>query len=535
MAEEDVERHEAVRLEDYLRIARQRAWIIVLAVAVVVGVALYMSLATTPLYSASARLVYQKTDLDTVVSGGYGLYMYDYDKDRSIATAVSAVYNSEAMAQAVKADLQSDQDPDTLMGMISVKTSDGSDLVDISAASTDPDEAAQVANAYARQFIVYRQNSDRATVAAARDVIKAQLDTLTAEELKSDYGYMLQDKYETLRVLEAMQDGNFTLMREAAPPVVPFTPQTKRNIILAVVVGLVLGIGLAFLVEYLDKRIKDEKGLERAAGLPVLAAVPAVGGKWRASKKGKRSTDIVGFDGEGAVLLESFRTLRSSLQYFGLNEGPRSLLITSGLPQEGKSVIAVNLAISLALSGKRAIVLEADLRKPMVHGYLNLDNKVGLSSVLSGQSSVAGAMQLVLMDSFLPPATRKLPGESLDVGVLRKNLYCLTCGPAPPNPAELLATPRMANVIRELRQLCDFLIVDTPPVLPVSDALTLAPEVDAVILAARLHSSTPDELAEARSLLDRAGARVIGVVAGGVRRKHGYYYKRGYNYGYGYQ
>jgi capsular exopolysaccharide synthesis family protein len=534
MADKNIERQETVRLEDYVRIARERAWIIVLSIAVVAVIALYMSYTTTPLYSTSARLVYQKNDLELAVSG-IGLNVYDYDKDRSIATAVAAIKNSETMAEAVKTALDTELQPSTLRGMVSVSVGEGSDLVDISAVSTDAQEAAKVANAYALEFIIYRQNADRATVAAASAVVKTQLDSLSQEDLQGDYGLILREKLETLRILEAMQDGRFTLMREAAVPGSPYTPQTKRNLILAVVVGLVLGIGLAFLVEYLDKRIKDEKSLERASGLPVLASIPAVGGKWKSAKKGERSAEVIGFEGSSSVLLESFRTLRSSLQYFETDEGPRTLLITSGLPQEGKTVTTVNLAISLALSGQRAIVLEADLRKPMIHKYLNLDNKVGLSSVLSGQSSIAGAMQLVLMEDFLPESARKAHGENIDTGILRKNLYCVTSGPLPPNPAELLASTRMANVIKELKQLCDFLLIDTPPVLPVSDALTLATEADAVIVTARLHSSTREEMGEVRNLIDRAGIRVIGVVAGGVKTSRGYYNKRGYNYGYGYQ
>ena len=532
MADIENEPQATIGLEDYLRIAWERAWIIILAVVVVVGIALYMSLTTTPMYSAASSLVYQKNDMDTVVSG-YGLYAYDYDRDRTIATAVAAIGSSGPLAEAVKAQLRSDKPAEMLMGMVSVGTTEGSDLVSIQAASPDPREAATVANAYADQFVIYRRNTDRATVAAAREVLKQQIDTLTPEERLNDYGLILQDKYETLRVLESMQDGRFSLLRRAVVPTAPYAPQTTRNAVLALVVGLVLGAGIAILIEYLDKRVKDEKTLERVTGLPVLASIPAVGGKWRNTGKGQRSNSVVGFEGSSSILLESFRTLRSSLQYFDVGGTLSTIIVTSGLPREGKSVTTVNLAISLALSGHRVVILEADLRRPMMHQYLGLDNQVGLSTVLAGKSTIAKASQLVDMDALVPSKERIAQEEGGSLS-LRKNLYCLPSGPLPPNPAELLGSAKMGQVIHELKRTCDYLLIDTPPVLPVSDALLVAANADAIILTARLNSSTRGELDEVRSLLNRAGVRVLGVVAGGVKKKRGYYYRRSYGYGYGY-
>lgn len=532
MAEPETESQDTIRLEDYLRIAWNRAWIIVLAVVVVVAAALFVSLRTTPLYSASAELVYEKSSMDTAVFG-YDILGYDYDRPRTIETAIAAISRSQTIAEGVKEQLESPLEARELSGMVSASANADTDLVSVSAVSTDPEEAARVANAFADQFIIYRQTMARALVAEARDLIKDQLDTLGSEQKDSSYELMLQDKYESLRILEAMQDGDFRLMSRAMAPGVPFTPQTERNLILALVVGLVLGAGLAFLIEYLDKRVKDEKTLERVSGLPVLASVPALGGRWKRPRNGRRSTTAIGFAGPGAALLEPFRTLRSSLQYFDVEGDMRTLLVTSALAQEGKTITTVNLAISLALSGKRVIVLEADLRRPMVHEYLNLENKVGLSSLLAGQSSVSGALQLVLMDAFIPPKARRDHNGESDRLVLRKNLYCLTSGPLPPNPAELLGSVRMAHVISELKHMADYVLIDTPPVLPVSDALTLAPHADGVILAARLYSTTREEMEELRNLLNRAGVRVIGVVAGGMKTR-GNYYKRGYHYDYGY-
>ncbi len=532
MAETPGKRQDTVRPEDYLRIVKDRAWIIILTVVVLFLIAYFTSIRTTPLYSASAELVYEKSSMNTAVFG-YEILGYDYDRPRTIETAIAAISRNLSIAEGVKAQLGATGDASRFLGMVSASASGETDLVTVSAISTDSGEAAAVANAFADQFIVYRKNMARGLIAEARDSLKTELDSLSASEKQSQTGLQQQDRYDSLRMLESMQNGDFTVLRQATAPGAPYTPQTTRNVVLAVVLGFVLGLGLAFLLEYLDKRIKDEKTLEHVSGLPVLASVPVVAGGWKNDKKGRRSAEAVGFERSGSELLEAFRTLRSTLQYFDVEDSLHTIVITSGLPQEGKTVTTVNLAISLALSGKRVVVLEADLRRPMMHEYLNLENNTGLSSVLAGKSSVASALQLVLMDPFIPVSTRKDQGDP-DPVLLRKNLYCVTSGPLPPNPAELLGSSRMAHVIAELNQMADYLLIDTPPVLPVSDALTLARHADAVILTARLHSTTRGEMEEVRELVTRAGVRVIGVVAEGVKTKRGYYYKRRYGYGYGY-
>jgi Mrp family chromosome partitioning ATPase/capsular polysaccharide biosynthesis protein len=540
MAGTDREQHQTIMLENYLKTLRDRAWMVILAVLVVLAIALATSMTTTPLYSASARLVYEKATLSTAVFG-YDVLGYDYDRPRTIQTAIAAVSMNSSIADEVKRQLTADGLPGAqrsaseLSGMVSASAASDTDLVTVTAVSAGPEEAAAVANAFAVAFMEYRKGLAKAKVAGAREIVQSRLDALSMTQRESESGLQLQDKADQLLILESAQDGDFRKLREATKPGGPFTPQTERNAVLAIVVGLVLGVGLAFLLEYLDKRIKDEKTLEQISGLPVLTSVPVVGKDWRRSKKGLRSAKAVGFTQGGPALLEAFRTLRSTLQYFDVDGKLRTIIITSGVPEEGKTVTTVNLGIILALSGKRVIILEADLRRPMVHEYLGLGNETGLSTILAGKSSVPGALQLVDMDPLIPERARRDSGDGAP-STLRKNLYCVTSGPLPPNPAELLQSSRMAHVISELEHMGDYLLIDTPPILPVSDALTLAPHGDAVILTARLHSSTRDQVEQVRELLKRAGVRTIGVVAEGVKTGRNYYYKRGYHYGgYSYQ
>ncbi len=229
---------------------------------------------------------------------------------------------------------------------------------------------------------------------------------------------------------------------------------------------------------------------------------------------GVRIADVVGFAGDRSPLLESFRTLRSTLQYFNVDGNLRKILVTSGLPQEGKTVTTVNLAISLAMSGKRVIVLEADLRRPMVHEYLGLANEVGLSNVLAGSSSVPAALQLVSMDSFIPARSRKGENGHAPLAAAQEPLLH-HFGATASKPGGVAAVRSHGrHCAANWSSLADYVLVDTPPVLPVSDAVALAPNVDAVILTARLNSTTRDEIAQVRGLLeqgrrarDRCGGR----------------------------
>jgi Mrp family chromosome partitioning ATPase/capsular polysaccharide biosynthesis protein len=527
---DDVESKEPLGLTDYFRVIRERFWIIAAAVAIVLAATLAVSLTSTPQYRASTRLEYNKNNLEQALFGSQ--VFSTYNQDREVQTGAMLV-ELESLAQAVKDQLGSARSSGALLGMISVSPRTNTNILDIEAVSSDAAEAAAVANAFAQQFILSRQTTDRATVAAAREQVKTELDKMSTEEKASSRGTMLTEKYEDLRIIEAMQNGGYTVVQQANPPSAPFAPQTSRNAIIALVLGLVLGVALAFLLDYLDRRIKDEKMLETELGVPVLASVPAVGKRKRAIIGADGTREWVGFKHSGA-LLEAFRTLRSNLQYFSVeNRQSVTWLITSAAPHEGKTTTTVNLGLSLALSGKRVVVLEADLRRPMVHEYLGVNQAPGLSNLLAGTKRLGDVLQFVKADEFMPSGSRRREGEE-QPGLLQRNIYAVAAGPLPPNPAELLASDRMAKLIKDLAGMTDCLLIDTAPVLAVSDALTIARHADGVIVVARLGTVTKDQVREMREVFERAGTRVVGAVATGTEKSLGYYRKRGYGYGYGY-
>lgn len=524
---------------DYLRVIRERAWVIVLSIVVVVGAALAMSFTSTPTYRATSQIVFQTNTLDRTLFGAQ--VFGDANQPRSLETAAKLVKVPQ-VAEAVKKQLASPLSSAQLLSMIEVNTSSIDNLVQIEATGTDPATVTDVSNAFAQQFVLLRKNADQSTIAAAAQLVKEQLDRLTSTTSTipttssttgstdsstttttaawADYAASLWDKYQNLQILEAMQTGGFTIVQEAVEPSAPFSPQPTRNGIMAVAIGLVLGLGLAFLLNHLDKRVKDLKSLEHYVSAPVLATIPLAGGRWR--RRGRKESKAIGF-ARDPWLLESFRALRSSLEYLDIDSGTngnknKKFLITSGLPGEGKSATAINLSLSLALAGNRVVLVECDLRQPSIARYLELRKESGLSTVLTEKTTLNDALQVVDVLAFVPPAIREraVVGDGLPGG---GDLRCLTSGPIPPNPAEILSSKRVESVLQQIAGECDFLVIDTPPVLSVADALILSPKVDGVLIQARMHWATREELQETSEQLRRSGGRVIGVVAGGVKAK----------------
>ena len=507
---------------DYLRVVRERKWIILAVVVVAVGLAMAYSLSQTPVYKASADMLRQTAALDQTL---FGTSVFQFqDASRQLQTGVNLV-KIGAVSQMVKDDLRSTRSVQSLLEMVEVTALKDSDIIRISAESSSPDEAAAVADSFAGQFIKYRQEANRSILAATDEKVMTELSQMTPEELKTESAATLKQKHEELGILQSMQTGGYELVQQASVPKSPISPRPLRNAGFALVGGLFLGILAAFLVDYLDRRIKSEEAMEREFGLPVLASVPKASRNWT-NRSGQRSNEAIGFPDPQSPFLESFRTLRSSLRFYQLNQKTQTLLITSGLPQEGKTVTVVNLAFSLALSGVRVIVLEADLRRPMLHRYLGLDNGVGVSDVLAGTGTFAQSLQVVRVPDFVSHA-RDMRGASPD-WTMQGEFLCMTSGPLPPNPAELLSSSRMGDLLAAAADGADYVLIDTPPILLVSDALNLADKTDGVVVAARMRETRIEEAREVRTILERSDCRVLGLVVNGVSKKRGAYYRGRY-------
>ena len=351
-----------INVSQALRVFRERKWVIICVAVLALAVSLALSVRKTPEYRATAEVVMQTNSLDKVLFGDQVFEIID--EQRALMTAAGLV-KLDQVAERVKSNLGTSRSTRSLQNMVSVTASATADIISISAQSTSASEAANVANSFARQFVLFRQATDRATLQNARAEVQAQFDAMTPQEQASAGGLTLSQKIEELAVLESMQTGGFGMARVATPPSSAFSPRTRRNAAIALVLGLVGGLMVAILLHFVDRRMKDEETFEREFGVPIIASVPLVGRR-ASSKHKKRSRALVGFSDPGSPVIEAYRTLRSNLKFFEVNRRIKTILVTSALPREGKTITAINLALTLAMSGHRVIILEGDLRRPMI-------------------------------------------------------------------------------------------------------------------------------------------------------------------------
>jgi polysaccharide biosynthesis transport protein len=351
-----------------------------------------------------------------------------------------------------------------------------------------------------------------------------------ADSNKQLYDGTLQ-KLKEAGIAAGLRSSNIRVVDPALVPTYPSRPQKTRNILLAILVGLVGGIGLAVFREYLDNTVKNPDDIERLTGLPSLAVVPSMPGlPGHAGRVPRlaREGDAAGADKSSRVELlshaqpksqisEAFRGLRTSLLLSQAEHPPQVILVTSALPREGKTTAAVNLAVTLAQLGDRTLLIDSDLRKPGVRRVLNLPpgRDVGLSSYLAGVSTLDEVM---------------IPHPAID------NLYALTTGPIPPSPADLLSSHRMSEALADLRHRFKFIVIDSPPVMAATDAVILSALTDGVLLVVRSGETPKEAFSRSRDLLVAVKCRLLGVVLNAVDSSApDYYYSyRYYPYAYGY-
>jgi capsular exopolysaccharide synthesis family protein len=574
-----------VELKDYLHVIRVRKWIIIVAVLIVTATAVVVSLLQAPVYQGEAHILVTAQDAGSALLGA-SLSDLTGDAARGLQTQVQLM-QQRPLAERVIRKLGLRVTPDKLLERVTVTAEGQTNLVSIVVTDGTPKGAADTAQAFATEYVVWSRDLKRASITAAADEVQARLDeakqeiltlgaklkggnttalqsslrdatskqstlvdtlvglrvdeqnetrpaqlasirsriTSTERQLADvkakiiDLGTQLgasgdasknydvqaelqiatglyttlAEKYETLKVQEQLEVGSGSVVAPAAIDEVAVSPKPLRNGALGLALGLVLGLGMALLAEYLDNTVKSVEEAQELFGAPVLGNIPT---EQFEEGEGRRLT-IVQHPGSRAA--EAYRGLRNSIDFVNFEHDIKVLLVTSAAPGEGKSTVSANLAASLAMGGARVVLLNSDFRRPTTDQFFEVDNQLGLSDVLSGRVSLAAALQ----------------------GTDDANLMVLTPGKMPPNPSELLGSEKMTALIETIKADADWIIVDSPPLLAVADAAATARWTDGVLVVTRAGVSTHPAAENARDILDKVGARILGVVVWGLDESRG--------------
>jgi capsular exopolysaccharide synthesis family protein len=506
----------ATDLRDYVRVLLARKYEIALVTGVVFVATLVLTFRQTPMYEGSTKVLVKP--VQNPATSMAIAQQPNLDTERELVL-------SEVVARKVQREADLSLSVSTLLRRARVQVLTDTEVMEIRYADPDPGAAARLANAFAAAYVEFRseQALDQFQTAAASvqrriDGIQESLSSLNRkiEETKAPSSRatqqaqrdalvaslgVLQERLLDVQSNASVAQGGAEIVQRAVEPRSPVSPNKRRDAALALLAGISLGVGLAFLRERLDDRVKNRQEIERRLDAPVIAVVPKVG-TWRRAA----SAQLVMRADPKSPVSEAYRTLATNILYAASQHPLRVFMVTSPLGGDGKSTTSSNLAVALARSGKRVIVVSADLRRPRLHEFFGLPNDVGLSNLLSDSIRVARAM----MD----------PGMS--------NLRVIAAGPIPPDPAALLGGHRAQEFIRWGREVADFVILDTPPVLPVADASILAPLVDGAIFILNADRTSRSALIQARDQLEQAGARIVGAVYNNVDPSHGasygYYY-----------
>lgn len=518
---------DAVTLQDYLRVVRRRKWMVVQAAVLLTLAAVAFSLHQQALYEASADVLLSAENVSSAVPGS--LSGLSQDPERTTET--------QAQVARVPAVVQGALDRVDAPGMTvadflansSVSSSPTSDILTFAVTNPDSALAQQLANAYAQSYSAYRQKLygdaiersltdvdgrlqrlERTAASVQGSRRRAGLGALTA--YGAQYSTLL-DQQQALESMQALQPSVASVLREADGATLT-QPKTVRNGALGLVVGLVLGLGLAFLREALETRVRTtEEVSARLGGLPLLGRLP------RPPKRLRRSDKLVMLEDPASAQAEAFRMLRANLDFMTLDRDAPTIIITSALEQEGKSTTVANLAVAFARAGKRVVLVDLDLRRPVLARFFDLEGP-GLTQVALGHVPLEAALVGIAITD--PPAPRRrlsLRRSGNQNGHVTRELLgqleVLPSGPIPPDPGEFVSSAALGKVMGALRERADVVLVDAPAALHVGDVVSLSSLADGILVVARPTALRRQTLAELKRLLSLVRTPALGFVATG--------------------
>ena len=445
-----------------------------------------------------------------------------------LSSTYALLVTTRPILENVIATLHLDDTPDELARRVAASVGTDSTILTITATDGDPSSAAAIANELGTELIkaspdLQGQEADiQAFVAEDLQATQVQIEDTqaeiarlssiskrtTAEETQLN---LLQDRLTTLRssyaslLTFASNDASnlLSVVEPAVAPTSPVSPRPLLNALLASLLSVLLFAGAIVIASYFDRRLKDSEDVQEVVGVSTLGTIPLMRG--RRGRQEMYQLAMLLYPRSAAA--EAYRSLRANLEFSSVDAPVKTLLVTSAGPGEGKTVTAANLAVAFAQTGQQVLLLDADLRKPGVQAMFNVSNDRGLSTLLRSDDA--------------------LWEHSIRVSE-QPNLRLLTTGPLPPNPAELLGTKRMQSILQRLSKSYDLLIIDSPPLLVVADSAILSSFVDGTLLVIDAKATRRDSARAARDALNRAGARVLGVLLNGLPSKdfasYGEYY-----------
>lgn len=492
------ERDAEPTLRGYLRVLRRRCWWVAALSLLGLGASLIFSLTATRQYSATAQLLVQSAASLNLNSGSGQAFVTATE----VQTELQLVSNAQVQ-DVVRKKLGS-------VPPVSAAELGQTNVIAVTAVSPDPARAARVANTYAKAFVSWSTATAISSLATAENQLGHQI-SIIGRQIKrlpktsaqavalSNQQAVLKGQLAQLEVAGAMASTGLQLVTPAVTPTSPSSPKPLYDALLGLLAGLAVGVGAAFLRDSFDDTLASGESVEQIINAPVLATVPVVP-SWR--KKSRPM--VISVTDPTSQPAEAYRSLRTSLQFAAQDRPLRSILVTSPNAGDGKTATAVNLAAVFAQAGARVVLVSGDLRRPGLSQIFAPSEHADLFSVLLGQQALEAAVT---------------PVPGLD------GLFTLGTRAADGNPTELLAGPAMRDMLADLSRRFDLVLIDSPPVLPVADAIILSGYVDAVLLVAAAGQTRRAELRRTSQKLAQGGAPVVGAVLNkaGAQGEYGYY------------
>ena len=482
---------EQVGLQRYVETLRERLWLIALITVLTTAVAVFYVLVAAKTYEGEANLRITPVSPDNSTLTGLGLIAESPDPTRDIQTAARLVTTHE-VAQRAKAILRSPKPARDLLGEVRADPVAQSNLVAVRARADSPQGAADLANAFSAATVADRTATLHRQIEDLLPRLRAQVKDQPGQSGPDSIGAQLAQ----LELLRNTDDPTFRLETKAVPPTRQASPRPVLSTVGGIVAGMILGVAGAFALQALDPRLRREQQLRRLYRLPILARMP------KEPRRGN-TTAPLGPQSLSAATSEAYRTLRTTLTASG--KTPRTILVTGPTASEGKTTTAVNLASSLALAGNKVILIDADLRRPALAGVFGMDAEQGVVSVLIENAE--------LKDALVPS------------GMHGVNLSLLLADYEGGWIADLFAIPAAAKLIEDAKEMADYVVIDSPPLNEVVDALPLARNVDDVVIVTRLGHSRLDRIAQLGELLAENGIRPAGFALVGTPRPSGRSYQ----------